>query len=80
MASETSVQTDIAYKPTDDTKHQVVVTEFLSNEVTTPACARELGAQRLLSVRPVSQYSVIDFHGARSLGNPAFNETLSFVR
>jgi hypothetical protein len=70
----------IAYELIEGTNHQVVVIEFVSPDITSPAEARELGTQLGLLIRPrPSQYFVIDFAGVRSLGSAVFSEILTFV-
>jgi hypothetical protein len=81
MSTATTIQAHIRYEVIEDTKHQLVVIEFLSHEITSPACARELGEQLQSLLRPrVPQYFIIDCAGVRSLGNTAFSEIVSFVR
>jgi anti-anti-sigma regulatory factor len=81
MATATMNEPHIAYELIEDSEHQVVVIKFLSDEVNSPARARELGEQlQSLIRRPAHQYFVLDCAGVRSLGSTAFNEILSFVR
>jgi anti-anti-sigma regulatory factor len=80
MSTATTVQTHIAYELIEDTKHQVVVIEFLSHEIVTTAHARELGEELNSLLRPQPlQYFVIDCAGVRALGSTAFSEILTFV-
>ncbi len=82
MLTATAIQAHIAYEVIEDPKYQVVVIEFLSHDITSPAAARELGQQLQSLIRPAGlpQYMVMDFAGVRSLGSSAFSEVLSFVR
>ena len=80
MSTATAIQAHIAYELIEDTNHQVVVIEFVSPEITSPAHARELGEQLHSLIRPQSpQYFVIDCAGVRALGSTAFSEIMSFV-
>ena len=80
MSTATDRQAHIAYELIEDTNHQVVVIEFVSHDIISPAHARELGEQLHSLIRPEApQYFVIDFAGVRSLGSTAFSEILSFV-
>jgi hypothetical protein len=81
MSTATIIQAHIAYELIEDTKHDVVVIEFVSHDILSPVHARELGEQLNSLIRPDSlQYFVIDFANARSLGSTAFGEIVSFVR
>ncbi len=80
MSTATTGQTHIAYELIEGTNHQVVIIEFLSHHITSPAHARELGEQLCSLLRPrPSQYFVLDCAGVRSLGSTAFSEILTFV-
>ena len=80
MLTTTADQAHIAYELIEDTKHQVMVIEFMTHEITSPAHARELGEQLRSLIRPrPPQYFVIDCAGVRSLGSTAFSEIVSFV-
>jgi len=80
MLTATTTQTHIAYELVEDTNHQVVIIEFLSHEIASPAHAQELGEQLRSLIRPeLVQYFVIDCAGVRSLGSTAFGEIVSFV-
>jgi anti-anti-sigma regulatory factor len=80
MSSATTTQAHIAYEVIEDAKHQIVVIEFLSHEISSPARAAELGEQlRSLVKSNSSRYFVIDCAGVRSLGSMAFSEIASFV-
>jgi anti-anti-sigma regulatory factor len=80
MSTATAIQTHIAYELIEHTNHQVVVIEFVSHDIASPARARELGAQLHSLIRPQTpQYFVIDCAGVRALGSSAFGELLSFV-
>ena len=45
MSTATAIQTHIAYELIENTKHQIVVIEFVSHDIISPAHARELGEQ-----------------------------------
>jgi anti-anti-sigma regulatory factor len=81
MSTATALQAHIAYELVEDNEHQVVVIEFASHDITSPARAQELGEQlsSLIRRQPL-QYFVMDFAGVRALGSTAFGEILSFVR
>ena len=81
MSTATDIQAHIAYEVIEDTKHQVVVIEFLSHEIMSPVHARELGMQlhSLIRSGPL-QYFIMDCAGVRALGSTAFSEIASFVR
>jgi hypothetical protein len=80
MSTATTVQAHIAHELIEHPNYQVVVIEFASQEITTAADARELGAElsSLIRHQPL-QYFVIDCFSVRSLGSAAFSEILSFV-
>jgi anti-anti-sigma regulatory factor len=81
MSTATAIQAHITYDLIEDTSHQVVIIDFASHDIASPAHARELGEQLDSLIRPRSlQYFVIDFAAVRSLGNTAFSELVSFVR
>jgi anti-anti-sigma regulatory factor len=80
MSTATAIEAHIVYELIEDIKHQVVVIEFVSHEITSPVHARELGEQLNLLIRPKPhQYFVIDCAGVRALGSTAFSELVSFV-
>ena len=81
MSTATAIQAHIAYDLIEGSNHEVVIIDFASHEIASPAHARELGEQLDSLIRPRSlQYFVIDFAAVRSLGNTAFSEVVSFVR
>ena len=81
MSTATAIQAHIAYDLIEGSNHEVVIIDFASHEIASPAHARELGEQLESLIRPRSlQYFVIDFAAVRSLGNTAFSELVSFVR
>jgi anti-anti-sigma regulatory factor len=81
MSTATTLQAHIAYELIEDTNHDVVIIEFLSQEIAGSVHARELGEQLNSLIRPDSlQYFIIDFAKVRSLGSTAFGEIVSFVR
>jgi hypothetical protein len=80
MSTATAIQAHIAHELIEGTNHQVVVIEFVSHDITSPAHARELGEQLNLLIRPQPlQYFVIDCEGVRALGSTALSEILSFI-
>jgi hypothetical protein len=80
MSTMTTIQPHIAYELIDDDNPEVVVIEFLSQEIFGPCHARELGEQFDSLIRPDFPRSyVIDFGNVRSLGNTAFGEIVSFA-
>jgi len=80
MSTATTIQAHIAYELIEDANHQVVIIEFLSHDIVSPAHARELGEQLQSLIRPQPhQYFVIDCAGVGSLGSTAFSELVSFV-
>jgi anti-anti-sigma regulatory factor len=80
MSTTTTMQAHIAYELIENTKHQVVVIEYVSQDITSSAHARELGEQLDCLIQPqLRRYFVLDFGGVRSLGSTAFSEILSFV-
>ena len=80
MLTATTTQTHIAYELIENTNHQVVIIEFLSHDIASPAQARELGEQLQSLIRPqLVQYFVINCAGVQSLGSTAFSEIVSFV-
>ena len=80
MSTATAIQAHIAYEVIEDTNHQVVVIEFVSHDITSPAHARELGEQLRSLIQPQPlRYFVIDCAGVRSLGSTAFSELMTFV-
>jgi anti-anti-sigma regulatory factor len=81
MSTATAIQAHIAYELIEGTNHQVVVIEFVSHDLASPAHARELGEQLHSLIRPQPpQYFVIDCAGVRALGSSAFSELVSFVQ
>ncbi|MGO9471634.1 MAG: hypothetical protein ACLQIB_26690 [Isosphaeraceae bacterium] len=81
MSTATTIQAHIAHHEIEGTDHHVVVIEFLTQDITSAVHAREFGEQLNSLIRPDSlQYFVIDFANARSLGNTAFGEIITFVR
>lgn len=81
MAIAHASQSHIAYELIEGGKHQIVVIEFSSDDLTSPTHARELGAQLMSLVRPCPpQYFIVDLAGVRGLGSTAFSEILTFVR
>ena len=80
MSTAAEVQAHIAYEVIEDPKHQIVVIEFLSPDITSPVLAHELGRQLQSLIRfDPPQYFVIDFAGVKALGSTAFSEIVSFV-
>ena len=81
MSIESGIQDHIACQVIEDSKHQVLIIKFLTHDLTSATCARELGAQleALIPTRE-RQYFVIDCDCVHSIGSAAFSELLSFVR
>ena len=79
FAPATCIQAHIT-RPDRRFNHQVVIIDFASHDIASPACGS--WASKLDSlIRPRSlQYFVIDFAAVRSLGNTSFSEVVSFVR
>jgi hypothetical protein len=81
MSTTTTIQAHIAYELIDDHNPDVVVIEFLSQEIASARHARELGEQLDSLIRPdLPRIFVMDFGKIRSLGSTAFGEILSFAR
>ena len=81
MSTATTIQAHIAYELIEGTNHQVVVIEFVSHDIASPAHALELGDQLNSLIRPRSpRYFIIDFAGVRAMGSTAFSEIVSFVQ
>ena len=80
MSTASTIQTHIAYELIEESNHEVVVIEFTSHDITSPAHARELREQlRSLIRSQPPQYFVIDCAGVRALGSSAFSALVSFV-
>jgi anti-anti-sigma regulatory factor len=80
MSGTTTIEAHIAYEVIEHPKHQIVVIEFLSHEITSPARAAELGEQlQSLVGSQKARYFVIDCAEVRSLGSMAFSEIVSFA-
>jgi hypothetical protein len=69
MSTTTTMQAHIAYELIENTKHQVVVIEYVSQDITSSAHARELGVS--VSVRKGATFSV-------QLGPPQWLRVESF--
>jgi anti-anti-sigma regulatory factor len=81
MSSATTIHAHIAYELIEDTNYQVVVIEFLSQDIASPTHAQELREQLHSLLRPQQlQYFVIDCADVRSLGSTAFSAIADFVR
>jgi len=81
MSTTTTIQAHIAYELIDDHNPDVVVIEFLSQEIAGPCQARELEEQLGSLIRPdLPQCFVIDFGNVRSLGSTAFGAIVGFAR
>ena len=73
MSTATNISAHIACEVIRATKYQVVVIQFLSHEITSPAHARELGEQLHSLIRPQPpQYFVIDCCGRQGTGEHGF--------
>jgi anti-anti-sigma regulatory factor len=80
MSTTTTTQAHIAYELIDDRNPEVVVIEFLSQEIAGPLQARELGEQLDSLIRPdLPRRFVIDFSNVRLLGSTAFGEIAAFA-
>jgi anti-anti-sigma regulatory factor len=81
MSATTAIQAHIAYELIDDTSHDVMVIEFVSNNITGSVHSRELGEQLNSLIQPSwPQYFVLDFANVRALGSMAFGEIASFAQ
>lgn len=81
MSIATTMQPHIAYELIDANCPDVVVIEFLSQEVVGPIAARELGAQLDGLIRHnLPRVFVMDFANIRSLGSTALGEIMVFAR
>ncbi len=81
MSTSTATHTHIAYELIDHDNPEVVVIEFLSQEIVGPLHAGDLGAQlESLIGLDLPRNFVIDFHHVRSLGSMAFSEIAGLVR
>ncbi len=81
MSMLAAVQAHIAFELIDDHNPKVVVIEFLSQEITSPIHALELGEQLHSLIRSdLPRNYVIDFNHVRSFGSTAFGEVVRFVR
>ncbi len=79
MSDTTTTQAHIAYEVIENAKHQIVVIEFLSHEITSPARAalgEQLGRWSNRIHRGISSLIV---RASRTLGSMAFSEIASFV-
>ena len=80
MEPTSTIQAHIAYELIDDTEPQVMVIDFLSEEIVGPLHARELGEQLASLIRTdLPQNFVIDLGNVRSLGSSGFAEIVSFA-
>jgi anti-anti-sigma regulatory factor len=78
--SSATLQAHIAYELIDETSPDVVAIEFLSQEISSPYHARELGEQLDSLIRPdLPQSFVLDLGNVRSLGSTAFGEIVAFA-
>jgi anti-anti-sigma regulatory factor len=81
MSTATAIEAHIEYEVVKDNKHQVVIIQFLSHEITSPRHAEELGEQLHSLIHPYKlQYFILDCAGVKALGSTAFSEIASFVR
>ena len=80
MSGTSTIHAHVSYELIDETDPQMVVIEFLTRMICTPA-RRELGEQLRSLIRPdLPHRFVIDFHNVRALGSTAFGEIVAFVR
>jgi anti-anti-sigma regulatory factor len=81
MSTTTSTRAHIAYETIGDASPEVVVIEFLSEELAGSVQAYELAEQLDSLIRPeFPRNFVIDFANVRTLGSTAFSEIADFVR
>jgi len=81
MPSTTTGQAHISYELVEYRNSDVVVIEFLSDEIAGPSDAHELREQLDMLMRPEMPHRfVIDFGNLRRLGSSAFGEIVSFAR
>ena len=81
MSGTSTIHAHVNYELIDETDPQMVVIEFLTRTICTPAQVRELGEQLRSLIRPELPHRfVIDFHNVRALGSTAFGEIATFVR
>jgi anti-anti-sigma factor len=81
MSESSARQAHISYELIDDAEPRVVVIEFLSHAIGTPAQAHELGEQLHSLIRPeLPNQFVLDFRNVRNVGSTAFGAIVSFVR
>jgi anti-anti-sigma regulatory factor len=81
MSASTATQAHIAYELIDDSNPEVVVVEFLTEEIIAPHAAHELRDELDSLIRPDFPRSfVIDFGSVRTLGSSAFAAFVSFAR
>jgi len=81
MSPPTTIQAHIAYELVDDHNPDLVVIEFLSDEIAGPSQAHELREQLDSFIRPELPHRfVIDFGNVRRLGSTAFGEIVSFAQ
>jgi anti-anti-sigma regulatory factor len=81
MSGTSTIHAHVSYELIEETDPQMVVIEFLTRAICTPAQAHELGEQLRSLIRPdLPHRFVIDFHNVRALGSTAFGEIVAFVR
>jgi anti-anti-sigma regulatory factor len=81
MTTMTSTRAHIAYEMIGDYTPEVVVIEFLSDDIAGPNQAQELADQLDSLIRPeLPRNFVIDFANVQALGSTAFAEIADFVR
>ncbi len=81
MSASTTTQAHIAYELIDDSNPDVVVVEFVTEEIVAPHAAHELRDQLDSLIRPGFPRSfVIDFGSVSTLSSDAFAAVLSFAR
>ncbi len=81
MSPTTTLQAHIAYELVDDHNPDVLVIEFLSDEIAGPSQAHELREELDSLIRPELRHRfVIDFGNLQRLGSTAFGEIVSFAQ
>jgi anti-anti-sigma regulatory factor len=81
MSAPIKIQAHIAYQLIDASKPEVVVVEFMTDQLIDPVRARELADQLESLIRPgFPRTFVIDFGNVRSLGSRGFGAIVSFAR
>jgi anti-anti-sigma regulatory factor len=81
MSRTSTVQAYINYELIGESRPEVLLIEFMSDEIVDPTHSREMGEQLGSLVRDdLPRQVVLDFKSVRGLGSTAFGEVLSFAR